>query len=313
MTESDQRADVNEDGSIAGLNAQFVDVDGIRTRYYDYGDGEPIVLCHGGNWGGPSSANTWATNIPGLAEHFRILAADRIACGLTDNPKREEDYVYQTEVDHMHDFIRKMGVDEYHLVGQSRGGGLAGHLAVQHPDEVTTLTIVNSETISPRWGDFPHRQRIVMGNIEHGGRFVVEDREQYRQLHEALSYNTDHITDEQLDASMYMKDQPKAQKTARVMSEGGQEQWNASLKESRTETHRLIREGRLGDLPILLIWGRNDQWAVLEQGQALYELLSQSNPNVRLYVVNKAGHHPYQEDPEEFNHTVACWADRWRA
>lgn len=311
MSEQSSNSDVHEDASIAGLEAEFIDVQGIETRYYEYGTGEPLVLCHGGNWGGSSSANAWSRNLRGLAEQFRVVAADRIACGLTENPSDPADYVYQTEVEHMRDFIEAIGIDRYHLVGQSRGGGLAGHLAVQAPEDVRTLTIVNSETLSPRWGDFPNRQRIVMGGIDHGGRFVVEDREDYRRFYEALSYDAEHITEEFLDAAMYMKDRPKAKKTARVMSSGGQERWNASLEESRAETHRLIREGRLGDLPILLVWGRNDMWAVLEQGQALFELLAQDNPNVRMYVVNKACHQPFRENPEEFNHVVRSWANRW--
>lgn len=40
--------DVNDDASIEGLTAEFVDVDGVRTRYYDEGSADPFVLLHGG-------------------------------------------------------------------------------------------------------------------------------------------------------------------------------------------------------------------------------------------------------------------------
>ena len=72
------------DASIDGLTAKFVDVGGIRTRYYDYGQGEPIVMLHGGS---RSGANVFSRNIPGLAKRFRVLAMDRLGSGLTDNPK----------------------------------------------------------------------------------------------------------------------------------------------------------------------------------------------------------------------------------
>ncbi|MGH9680324.1 MAG: hypothetical protein ACRD4Y_10270, partial [Candidatus Acidiferrales bacterium] len=35
-----------EDGSIGGLKAKFVNVNGIRTRYYEAGKGEPMILIH---------------------------------------------------------------------------------------------------------------------------------------------------------------------------------------------------------------------------------------------------------------------------
>src|SRR5580692_12018272 len=55
----------NQDGSIAGLHAKFIDVQGVKSRYYEMGEGEPLVLVHGEGWSGHSSANTWSKNLPG--------------------------------------------------------------------------------------------------------------------------------------------------------------------------------------------------------------------------------------------------------
>ncbi len=46
MLAAGQAQAVNEDGSIDGLKAKFVDVNGIKTRYYEMGRGEPMVLIH---------------------------------------------------------------------------------------------------------------------------------------------------------------------------------------------------------------------------------------------------------------------------
>lgn len=56
------------DGSIAGLDAKFVDVNGTRTRYYEVGDGEPMLLIRGSSFRGTASANTWTPVIPLLGE-----------------------------------------------------------------------------------------------------------------------------------------------------------------------------------------------------------------------------------------------------
>src|ERR1700731_184525 len=63
-------AAVSPNGEVAGLRAKFVDVKGVRTRYYEMGQGEPLVLFSSGTWSGYSSANIWSKNIPGLAERF---------------------------------------------------------------------------------------------------------------------------------------------------------------------------------------------------------------------------------------------------
>ncbi len=45
---ADRPAGVGPNGELDGLQAKFVDVNGVSTRYFDYGEGEPIVLIHGG-------------------------------------------------------------------------------------------------------------------------------------------------------------------------------------------------------------------------------------------------------------------------
>ena len=82
------------DGSIGGLKAKFVDVKGVKTRYYDEGQGEPMVLIHGGSTAGSSTANVWSRNIPGLAKRFHVYAVDRLGSGLTGNPLNDADYAY---------------------------------------------------------------------------------------------------------------------------------------------------------------------------------------------------------------------------
>ncbi len=81
-----QAPKVSQTGSIDGLEAKFIDVKGVRTRYYEAGQGEPMVLVHGEGWSGHSSANTWSKNIPGLSKRFHVFAVDKLASGMTGNP-----------------------------------------------------------------------------------------------------------------------------------------------------------------------------------------------------------------------------------
>ena len=52
-------------------------VDGLTTGYLKAGRGEPVVLLHGGEFGGSAELG-WERNIPGLAERYRVLAPDQL-------------------------------------------------------------------------------------------------------------------------------------------------------------------------------------------------------------------------------------------
>src|SRR5690348_12819649 len=70
----------------------LIDVDGIRTRYYEDGTGEPLVLFPGGVFGTHYSLDAFSLNLPALARHFRVIAVDKLGQGHTDNPKTDADY-----------------------------------------------------------------------------------------------------------------------------------------------------------------------------------------------------------------------------
>jgi len=64
-----------------------IEVDGIRTRYFDAGVGKPLVLIHGGQYGLLYSAYSWSSVFRILSTRFRVIAFDRLGMGFTDNPK----------------------------------------------------------------------------------------------------------------------------------------------------------------------------------------------------------------------------------
>ena len=118
------RAELTTNGEVAGLRAQFTNVNGVRTRYYEMGEGDPLVLVHGGGWSGHASANVWSKNIPLFAKRFHVFAPDKLGSGMTDNPQDDNELNIQGEVDHIYDFIRQMKLGMVHLVGEVAWGRL---------------------------------------------------------------------------------------------------------------------------------------------------------------------------------------------
>lgn len=114
-------------------NEKFVDVDGIKTRYFEKGDGPVVVLFHGGHFGShdcADCADDWGLNFDGLAKWFHVFAVDKLGQGHTDNPKRDEDYTMAAVVRHAYGFLKALGLRNVHPVGHSRGAFVVGRLAL---------------------------------------------------------------------------------------------------------------------------------------------------------------------------------------
>lgn len=303
--------EVRENGGIDGYDPEFVDVDGTRTRYYDIGDEsrDPLVLVHGGNWSGLSNANTWSTTFGHLTDEFRVVAFDRIGCGMTDNPDGIDEYRYQTEVDHALAFLETMGIDGCHIAGSSRGGGLSTRLAVEEPDRFRSLIILNSATLGPQTGDQDFRYDRIFERFTE--EYAPTDPEYTRFRYEQYAHSTQYITDEFCRTNAYLRSRPKAMKTAEIMEDGGrQEFWKSTMRKQMDEAHRRIENGTL-QIPVLYVFGRNDLTVPLKMAMSAYDMIAQENTKVRMKIFNDCGHLIYREYPEEFAQTVIDFVAYW--
>jgi len=301
--------EVSPTASIGGYEAKFVDVNGIRTRYYEAGSGEPMILLHGAPWGGVASANTWVDNIATLSKHFHVYAPDRIGAGMTDNPKRDEDYNEVAMHEHMRDFIKTMDLAPVHVVAHSLGG-LSLYMTVEEPELVKTLVLVASTHASPSVGTSRRLSVLQPCSTDEDG---VDWFAEWRCRYEALSYDPSHVTDEFAESIRFMNETEKAEFTRsklRIDDIGGE--LHANFYEYRRTMHKRIMEEGMLQMPIMIYWGRQDPMQPLERAMSLYDVLAAKNPYVQLTMTNKAGHFSYRERPEVFNQVVINWINSWR-
>ncbi len=306
---------VNPDGGIGGLKASFADVKGVRTRYYEMGQGEPLLLLHGGGLNGRSSANVWSKNIPGLAKHFHVFAIDRLGSGLTDNPREDKDYNTLGEIEFLSNFLETMKIRQVNLVGHSAGGALAFYFSIAHPEMVKTLIIVAPGGQVPRGGAQKEEAYTVNCPKE-------PPTEAWKCGIRAQTFKPDVAfdNDDYWQAGYYMMAQPKAKATAAKLKAGAGEplrtQQAAAWRQSMID--RVAKEGVL-QMPVLLYWGRQDptDWAIddpvskMQQGLALYDAIGAKDPSVQMIVLNDAGHYMYREYPELFNEDVINFISFW--
>ena len=301
---------VSPSASVGGYEAKFIDVAGAKTRYYDVGQGEPILLIHGARPGGTSSANTWTPVFAGLSKRFRVLAPDRLGHGMTENPKGE--YTPAAEMEHIYHFIKALGLEKFHIMGQSTGAYHAARVTLEHPDWIKTLVVCDSNTLSPPVGDIAARRAAIGMGTGAGAQRAPERTvaEQFRFNIGQLSKTKEHITDEFVAAAAYMASLPSGQKTDAAMKTDAAAKYEAMIGKGAEEMRGWMKEGRL-QTPTLLYWGRNDPSAILPVGLQLFDLIAEKNPRVRMFIVNNAGHFHYRERPEEFSRNVANFIAGW--
>ena len=273
-----------------------IDVDGISTRYYEAGSGDPLVLVYGGNFGtsdSGSSAYTWSQNWRALAQRHRVIMPDKLGQGHTDNPKND-DYTMRAVVQHLAGFLGAMDLPPVHIVGHSRGGYAAARVTLEHHDRVRSLSLVNSGTLSPGVGT----NEVVLARSP----FPKYTAECVRWVYQNYSYNPDVVTDEWVNSVLEVLAQPKYRESVRKV-EGeklGVRLFLPELAREKRETLQWLAEGRL-QRPTQIVWGFDDRTATLDRGLELFRILAQHERRTQLHVINQSGHFPFREHPQRFN------------
>jgi len=108
---------------VTGATRRTVVVDGVRTSYLEAGTGPPLLLLHGGEFGGGAEV-CWERVLPGLAQRHRVLAPDLLGFGETDKLVDLVDG-RSRRIAHLGSFCRLLDLHDVVVVGNSMGGMLA--------------------------------------------------------------------------------------------------------------------------------------------------------------------------------------------
>ncbi|MCB9896468.1 MAG: alpha/beta hydrolase [Planctomycetes bacterium] len=109
--------------------------DGVRVRYVDVGEGEPVVILHGL----AASLDVWRMTgaLAAIAEDHRVLALDVRGHGRSDKPHDVARYG-DALVDDVIELLDALGIRKAHVVGYSMGGMIALALVQRHPERVAS-------------------------------------------------------------------------------------------------------------------------------------------------------------------------------
>ena len=160
-----------------GFEQRRVKVADIAFNVRLGGSGDPLVLLHGY----PQTHVTWHKIAPELARHFTVICPDLKGYGDSDAPAPTADagnYSKRVMGEEMLALMQSLGHPRFAVVGHDRGARIAYRLALDHPEAVTKLGILDIVPTSEYWDT---ADRAFAVNTFHWG-FLARDG----GLHERL-------------------------------------------------------------------------------------------------------------------------------
>ena len=280
-------------------NAKFITLDGIKTRYFEAGQGDDLVLIHGGKYGTFYSAYHWSLNFHELSKHFHVYAFDKLGMGDTDNPKSDADYTMAAVIEHAWAFVKALGIKNATFAGHSRGALPAARIAVDHPELVKALVIFDSNTLP---AEDPAMSYDFYTKLEVGAP-PIPDREFILREPIANSYSQAHISEDFVQEMLRIGRLPRTLEARKKMETFLEAVFLPSMREKKYETLKLIQAGRL-KAPTLIIWGVNDQSSPMKLGLELLQVIASVVPRTEFHAFNQAGHYVFREHAGQVNQLI---------
>lgn len=265
-----------------------IDVGGTTVLLRDLGRGDALLCLHGAA-PGADGWNNFGRNAPAFADDFRVIVPDLPGFGGSDQLPDNA-----SSIPELATFYRRMlgvlGVDAVHVLGFATGGAVAMEMALQAPELVRSLVLVNSAgglpvtTPSPTEGvraifSYYGGEGPSRAKMEHYLALSVFDQ----------SVITPGVVDERYRASLAQ--------VARSEFTG-----YGDLPPLWTRLSGIAA-------PTLVIWGRENRVQVLDSGLFLMRNL----PNAEFHVLSGAGLQAQIEQPERFAELVLGFTRRHRA
>jgi pimeloyl-ACP methyl ester carboxylesterase len=270
----------------SSLAPQTVQIKGHTIFYIVKGEGKPLILIHGygaGMW-------VWEKQIDFLSQFYRVYTLDLIGHGFSDRPKIP--YTPGAYIYFFKDFMDGVGIEKATLIGNSMGGGIAWAMAALFPERVSRLILIDCvpPDVLDQVRNRSFRTLVAIKDIPLLPYLIFASRKKSSIkwiLQECVS-DIKLITQEVLNRQYQLS---KIRGTTWVLYSTFRNGKGASkLKDYVCQIHQ----------PTLLLWGERDLIFSPSVGGNLHQTIKGS----KFQMIEKSGHIPMWETPEEVNRAV---------
>lgn len=242
-----------------------------KYSYIEVGEGQPIIILHG-LMGGLS-------NFDGVIQYFSAKGYKVIVPVLPIYSMSLLKTNVRSFAKYLYDFIEYKEFDDVILLGNSLGGHIGLYHTKLYPEKVKALIITGSSGL--------YESAMGGGYTKRGDYEVIKKKAQDVFYDPAVA--TKEIVDEVYET---VNDRNKLIKTLAIAK--------SAIR------HNMAKDLPKMDLPVCIIWGKNDIVTPPEVAVEFHELL----PDSDLYWIDKCGHAAMMEHPDEFNTILEQWLQK---
>lgn len=284
------------------MKDEFIVANGIRMHYVTEGEGEPLLLLHGF----PQFWYAWRHQIPVLSKHFKLIVPDLRGYGQTDRPPHIADYNIDLLGKDIVSLIQALGYKKAHIVGHDWGGAIAWHLALEHPDVIHKLIILNcphprifSKALRSNFSQMRKSWYIAFFQLPYIPEllFKLFGRKMVKDAMRGSAIKKEAFTDE--DINIYYNE---------LMKPGA---FSAALNYYRAAMRTIVcskpSSTKMISTPTLVIWAENDIALGKELSYGMERLFS--GPFMLSYVPH-CSHWVNEEQPEKVNELIISFLEK---
>jgi pimeloyl-ACP methyl ester carboxylesterase len=271
------------------VRSRYVMANGVRTHYWESGNGGPTVIALHGGGAGSSGMAGMGPLLERLGGDARVIAPDSVGgFGLTD-PYAPVTYGLMSRVQHLADFMDALCLDKVSVIGNSQGAWTGAQYAILHPDRVEKMVLISSLTIANSL-NIPQRPTEALKALnDYDG-----TREGMRRILQALIIDPKRITDKLIDDRQAAAMRPGALDAFKAFGRGTASLRQNALFALQNDMTRSLPV-MVKTIPTIFIWGDSDTFALPETGKKIGEFV----PEAKFHWVPGAGHQVQTDKPDE--------------
>jgi 2-hydroxy-6-oxonona-2,4-dienedioate hydrolase len=271
------------------MKAEFIDVNGLRTRYLSGGAGKPLVLVQPVGY----PAEVFTRTITGLEDRFQLIAPDVPGQGFSEAPTRWTQPPQIVMADHVTALADALGLGRFSVLGSSLGGLVAALVALRCPERVESLILVGTGSV---FNDPAGQPKVLQAVRANGSRAYTDPS--LATLRDRLAKTCYLLppADDVLLATMTAYALPGAADAYHSIIDG----LSASMGDPDATVY-----GRLEKILMrtLVVVGANDVRTSYEAHCAGARRMR----DARVQRLENCGHLPYLELPHEFNAALSAF------
>ncbi len=259
---------------------RFVEAAGIKWHYVEAGAGEPVVFLHGL----PESWFSWHYQIADVSEEYRVIAVDLKGYGQSD--KRDGDYTSEGVANELIALFDIIGLEKFSLVTHDWGTVIGDHIASTIPDRIVKYVRMQAPVL--KIDPTKHPQFELFRNQDLATSIMSQARMFIVQVYESRTVQK--ISPDDMEGIIFEFSRPG-------VAEAIPRYFRDFVLES--EEVRLERFVKM-TFPVLALQGEKDP----AQPLWYFEGIESVFPDVKLQIVEDAGHFTELEKPEEVSKAI---------